>query len=290
MSIKKILAPIQAEQPGEAALEAALALAKRCKAHVAVLHIRQSPTTPASAYYPVGVVFVDEQIAELNKAMEDQSAKLKAVFDAVVARSGAPVIDARAHRDDSGATASWTDQNGILPYDVSAAARVSDLVVFGRSGEDLAVADIELLEEVIFQSGRPVLIAPPGAMAGAPKRIAVGWNGGREAARALGAATPLFEDAEDVAVISVDPLPSGVEGPEAVAELLRLHGVRAEAVRIDRAKGEDADETFLNKARDWKADLIVAGAYSHSRWRELVLGGFTRALIKQAKTPLLLAH
>ncbi len=290
MSIKKILTPIQAEQPGAAALEAALALAKRCKAHVEALHIRQTPTAPASGYYPVGVVFVDEHIAELGKAMEEQSAKLKAMFDDVVARYGAPVIAAASHRDDSGATASWTDQRGILPYDVSAAARVSDIVVFGRSGEDFAVADIELLEEVIFQSGRPVLIAPPGAMAGAPKRVAIGWNGGREAARALGAAMPLLVEAEDVAVISVDPLPSGVEGPEAAADLLRLHGVRAEAVRIDRVKGEDADETFLNKARDWKADLIVAGAYSHSRWRELVLGGFTRALIKQAKTPLLLSH
>lgn len=288
MPIKKILAPVQSAASAEAGLKAAIAVARRHKAHIDALHVRQRPNIPASGYYPVGVVIVDEHLGELKEALEAEARKLKAIFDAVMKEAGVPIIASAAHRDDAGPTASWRDQQGVLPFDISAAARVSDLIVFGRSGPEIGFPDASLIEEAIFQSARPVLIAPQGKLERTPRRIIVAWNGGREAARALSAAMPLFDEAEAVAVMSIGSIPSDLEGPEKAAELLRLHGVKAEAQR--RTPAGASEDDLLAAAQEWRAELIVMGAYSHSRWRELVLGGFTRKMLKQADVPLFLAH
>mgnify|MGYP001617625227 FL=1 len=290
MSVKKIFAPIQNADTAEGALKTAIAIARRHKAHIDALHIRQRPNVPAGGYYPVGVIFVDEQLSELKDALDAEAARQKEIFDRVMKEEGVKIIASAAHRDDAGATASWRDQQGILPFDLSAAARVSDIVVFARSDGEIGYPDANLIEEAIFQSGRPVLIAPSGKLERTPRRILVAWNGGREAARALSSAMPLFEETDAALVLSVGAIHSDLEGPEKAAELLRLHGVKAEAQRRETADGGGAEDGLLDAARAFKADLIVMGAYSHSRWRELVLGGFTRKLLKQAEFPLFLAH
>ncbi|MEZ5914309.1 MAG: universal stress protein [Parvularculaceae bacterium] len=145
-------------------------------------------------------------------------------------------------------------------------------------------------EEAIFQSGRPVIVAPPDTFERTPRRILVAWNGGREAARALAAAMPLFEESDATLVLSIGDIPPDLEGPEKAAELLRLHGVKSKAERRAHSGAQTAEDELLKAADEWSADLIVMGAYSHSRWRELVLGGFTRKMLKQSVYPLLLAH
>lgn len=288
MPVKKILACVQSAPSAEAALKAAIALARRHKGHIDAFHIRQRPNIPASGYYPVGLVLIDDQIAALEEALEAEAQNLRSIFDRVMKEAGVPVLAAAAHRDDAGPTASWRDRQGVLPFDLSAAARVCDLVVFGRAGADIAFQDASLIEEAIFQSGGPVLIAPAGKLERTPRRIIVAWNGGREAARALSAAMPLFDEAEFVKVVTIGSLAGDLEGPEMAAELLRLHGVKAEAARrTPQGAGED---DLVAAAKEAGADLIVMGAYSHSRWRELVLGGFTRKMLKQAEFPLFLAH
>ncbi len=290
MSVKKIFAPLQNADTAETALKTAIAIARRHKAHIDALHIRQRPNVPAGGYYPVGVIFVDEHLAELKEALEAEAAKLKEIFDRVMKAEGVAVVSSSTHRDDAGATASWRDQQGILPFDLSSAARVSDIVVFGRGPGDLGYPDANLIEEAIFQSGRPVIIAPVGTFERTPRRILVAWNGGREAARALSSAMPLFEETDAALALSIGNIASDLEGPEKAAELLRLHGVKAEAKRRTPGAGGANEDDLLEAAREWKADLIVMGAYSHSRWRELVLGGFTRKLLKQSEFPLFLAH
>lgn len=290
MPIKKILVPVQSAGNAETGLRAAIGLARRHKAHIEALHVRQRPNIPAAGYYPVGIVFVDEHIAELSAALEAEAKKLREIFDRVMSTEKIPLVAPASHRDDAGATASWRDHQGILPFDISAAARVCDIVVFGRGDTDGGFEEMSLIEEAIFQSGGPVLVAPPGSVERTPRRIAIAWNGGREAARALGAGLPLFAQADAVAVITVGGAEGGVEGPERAAELLRLHGVKAEAIRRQAGEGRINEDEFFAALRDWRADLVVMGAYSHSRWRELVLGGFTRRMLRQSEWPLLLAH
>lgn len=290
MPIKKILVPVQNLETAEAGLKAAISLAKSRGGHIDALHVRQRPNIPASGYYPIGVVFVDEQLGELNAALEAQAVKLRGVFDRVAREAGVQVRAAGDRGAESGATASFRDQAGVLPMDLSSAARVADLVAFGRGDGEAGVPDAGLIEEAIFQSGRPVLIAPEGKLEADPRRILIAWNGGREAARALTASLDLLARAEAVAVLTLGDPSANLEGPEAAADLLRLHAVAAEAMRRGGGGGISLEDELLAAARDWRADLIVMGAYSHSRWREIVLGGFTRKLLKQSEFPLLLAH
>ncbi len=290
MPLKKILVPLQNSDTAEISLRAAVAVARRHHAHIDALHIRQRPNVPASGYYPVGVILVDEHIAELKEALDAQAKKIQGVFDRVMKAENIAILAPGSHRDAAGATASWRDQTGVLPFDLSAAARVADIICLGKVGEELEFPDSGLVEELIFQSGRPVLLAPGGKLARTPRRILVAWNGGREAARALSAAAPFFEETDQVLVASIGAIASDLEGPESAAELLRLHGVRAESRSRPLERGRSAEDELMALAREERAELIVMGAYSHSRWRELVLGEFTRKMLKQAEFPLLLAH
>lgn len=288
MTIRKIFTPLQHEPSAAASLAAALTLAKEFSAHVDALFVRQSPAVPASGYYPVEVLYVEQHMDELAKAIDDQAMRLKAEVERAAAGAGATLIESGARPDGAAATIAWRDRKGVVPFDLAAASRVADLVCLARSSDD--GAQTSLIEDLLFQSGRPLYLAPPTGRSLFPRRIVVGWNGGREGARALAAAGPFLKKAESVAVLSVGQTPAGHEGPESAAALLRLHGVGAEARRVEARDGEAAEKTFLSAVRDMGGDLIVAGAYSHSRWRELILGGFTRHLLRNADMPLLLAH
>jgi nucleotide-binding universal stress UspA family protein len=145
---------------------------------------------------------------------------------------------------------------------------------------------------MLFGTGRPVLVATPDrAPAEKVKHIALAWDGSTPAARALSFALALFPDIKHVDVVSVGgekDLSEAVAGAEIAAHVER-HGAVAKVFDLMAEKGGVAPviDGFAGEA---KADLIVMGGFGHSRFREFVLGGVTRALSKSAKTPLLLAH
>src|SRR5215471_6305021 len=143
-------------------------------------------------------------------------------------------------------------------------------------------------------SGRPILVVPyVGNFADLGRRVVIGWNASREAARAVNDAMPLLTSAETVTVLTIDPR----EGPRAHGELpgadislhLARHGVKAE---IERTVSADlpVGEVLLSRVADLGADLLVMGAYGHSRARELLLGGATRSLLRSMTLPVLMSH
>jgi len=288
MSIKKILTPVQSRVGAKGGVEAAIHLAKHFRAHVEAVHIRQAPNAAVDGYSALGVMAV-EPIAAITEALADQAQSFFESVRDTAKRSGVEFAKCAEHRDDRGATISWRDQQGLVFYDQAAAARVADLVVMASPAGEESFEDAPLLEDLAFQSGRPVLVAPSGKVNGAPKRIFIAWNGSREAARALSAAEPFLAGAEAALVATAGEIERALPGPESARDLLRLHGLPVEARHIDVAKG-GAEDALLDSARAWRADLIVMGAYSHARWREIVLGGFTRKMLKQRDLPLLIAH
>ena len=167
-------------------------------------------------------------------------------------------------------------------------ARHADLVILGQPEPPQAL-ERAMVEEVILDAGRPVLIVPyAGRFPDAGKRILVAWNGTREAARAVGDALPLLRRAQSVEAVTFD-------GPQAeipsvdIAHYLARHGVKAAASR-QRAPGLDIGAQILSRAADNDADLIVMGAYGHSRLRELALGGATRTILEAMTVPVLMSH
>lgn len=293
MSIQKIMVPFLSEGAGKAAFKAAAIMADRFKAHLDVVHMRQHITTAlaGSTYYPIAANYVEDNIDALRAAANQQADQLRNSYEQLCQEHDVGFFDEAEHTDDKGATAAWTDVEAKMPFDLANRARVADLTVFGRSTGDAPAHEYDTIEEVLFQSGRSVLLVDSQRQfLRFPETVFVAWNGGREAARALSAALPILKHAKLVIIITVGDLPWGVEPPEHVSSYLRLHGVHATHLNARLEKGADAEEEFLAHAEKKNADLIVMGAYSRNRWREVILGGFTRHLLKRSSIPLLMTH
>ena len=297
MTIQKIMVPFLKKDSGLPALTAAAVLADRFKAHMDVVFMRP-PITPAQlaegysgGYYPIAVNYVQSTIQTLNERANQQAEDLKKLYEAFCEKHEISFYDQTEHTEDKGATAAWSDVDPRTSSDFSKRGRIADLSVLAKPGDDAPKDEIELIEEVMFQSGRPVLIAPANRKGFSfPDTVFVAWDGGREAARAISAAMPILKEARLVIVASVGKLSFGSEPANHVASHLKLHGVHATSLAARLERGEEAETVFLRHAEKRNADLIVMGAYSHSRWREVIWGGFTRYLLKESDVPLFMAH
>lgn len=190
----------------------------------------------------------------------------------------------------------WRRLEGNLPDLVLLNARYVDLVILGqRDPERLDPGTSpELPEHVILDAGRPVLVVPrSGSFPTVGERVVVAWTPSRGAVRAVNDALPILQQAREVKILAVNPeigLSGHGEVPGAdIALHLARHGVNAEAVQIDSAD-KRFGITILNEAAKVGADLIVCGAFGHSRLREMVLGGVTRRLLADAKIPVLFSR
>ena len=173
--------------------------------------------------------------------------------------------------------------------------RCADLVVICRSRGDSDFMDPDLtLEDLLMASGRPVLVLPgDGPSDRLGQRIAIAWNGSREAARAVHDAMPLLITAPANSVRIICPgesgksglLPSGAD----LAQSLSRHGISASVETLDK-RHLNAGPDVLAKAQDLGADLLVMGAWGHSRLREFVLGGATDSALRDSRIPVLMSH
>lgn len=215
-------------------------------------------------------------------SLRDRAARALAGFQARAAALGVHTVEARMIDDEAGPG-------------VSLLARYADLVVIGQgAGGDPA-------PYVVLNSARPVLIVPPGDDAGAPaRRVLICWNASREAGRAVSAALPLLRRAGAVHVAVFDAArDAAAHGPRpgvAIADHLARHGVRSTvSVRACPRRGafrhpDDIGAALLAQAAELSSDLLVMGAYGHSRLRETILGGVTRTVLRDMTMPALMAH
>jgi nucleotide-binding universal stress UspA family protein len=288
MTYKQILTPYLTPRSGKCGFAAAAVIAKRFNAHMDVVYMRQRLLAPGSSYYPIAAIYIEENIEALTEAENKIASDLESLFTEQCATHSIEILDGASRSDDAGATASWAEAVANLPHDLAVRARVADITFMAKPQPDAPGYEIDLIAEIIFQSGGPVLIVDDDAMTKFPETVFVAWNGGREAARALGASIPILKQAQHVFVATIGEPEWACEPPETVAAYLKLHGVHATALHLKRDKNAEVD--FLELAKIREADLIVMGAYSHSRWREVVLGGFTRHMLHHSAIPLLMAH
>lgn len=186
-----------------------------------------------------------------------------------------------------GSTVCWREVTG-RPTDVAPAeGRFADLVIAARAGSPRQ--DRGVVEATIFGSGRPVLVAPPDPVATTGKRIAVFWNGSTEAARAVASALPLLRRAEQVRVLALDEHPGRDSGRPGLERYLAWHGIAAESRSIE-SDHRDAGDALLEEAQNDGADLVVMGAYTHSRLRQMILGGVTTQMLDRSPLPVLMCH
>ncbi len=167
-------------------------------------------------------------------------------------------------------------------------ARYTDLTVIGQQGD--GGADTLSPDDLVMRSGRPVLVIPHiGVKRLVGKHIVVAWDASREAARAVGDAMPVLEHSEMVDIMSIEPEGIGDLPGADLAQHLARHDIKAEA-KQSVANRIDTGDVLLNYVSDSGADLVVMGAYGHSRMREFILGGVTHHMLNHMTVPILMSH
>jgi nucleotide-binding universal stress UspA family protein len=259
-------------------------LAKTDKAHISVVHTRSRPVPPTTVYFPLGGI--STEFTETFQKAEDALADgLKQVFTKLCKDNGVAIVDLAGHTDERGVTVSWLDVEGDLLSYPASFATACDLSVIAAAGDDATPMELSIVESLLFQSGRPVLLCPETGLASAPKKIIVAWNASEEAAHATGASLGLLQAAEEVNVVTVRKAGEPLINTDEITAYLRLHGVNAARAKIEVTGDENPAARLDKEILEEQPDLLVMGAYSHNRWRQAVLGGFTRHIIHRAKLP-----
>ena len=279
MTFKTILVQCDASDAATSRMVSACDVARRSGAHLVGLHVN------VPFELPLG-------ISHTSFDMEKFCSECRAAVRADAEKSAACFRQAVANQ---GLSFEWREIE-YRPDAVVAYARYADLIVVGRSDPDAPIAGIpaDLAEAVALNSGRAVLVIPHrGSLAIPGKTVLLCWKDSREAARAAADALPFLQAAEQVIVLTIGITPSlkdeeSPAGIKAIAWLVR-HGVKAIGHHQTGADG-DAGAFILARAQDLGVDLIVMGAYGHSRLREVVLGGASRTVLAGMKVPVFMAH
>jgi nucleotide-binding universal stress UspA family protein len=279
MSLKNILVHVDDSAQCKQRLDVACSLARQHGAHLSGIYVVPLPIVPAvmsTGYIP------ETFIAEQEQLERERAAKAKDLFD--------------KHMATAGIAAEWRQGEGSFASIVSLNARYADLAIVSQfdPSSRIGYEMLELPADVALSAGRPVLVVPYiGAGRSIGTNVLVGWNASREATRAVNDALPILERAKKVTVLAVDPErgfhgQGEVPGADIALHLAR-HGVKAEASQT--ATGDiDVGDVLLSRAADLGADLIVIGAYGHSRMREFIMGGVTRHLLQHMTVPVLMSH
>lgn len=197
----------------------------------------------------------------------------------------------------------WREVDGPLDRQTELQVRYCDLVITGQADpEEVHIGTRDLTSELVLMAGRPIITVPyVGKFETVGKRVLVAWDGTREATRAVHDAIPILTTAEVVSVCEVNPPDSAHSTALDIAAHLVEHGVNAEAhptvsklpkdeTAVLGARSLRVGDVLLSAASDFSADLLVMGAYGHSRIREFVLGGTTRYMLEHMTVPVLMAH
>lgn len=284
---KAILTVISGNDGSRAAFETALLIGRRFEAYVEVLHVKAdaNESVPVMAEGLSGSL-LQELISTLEKQEKERAETVEALFDEFCVKPGS-ALDGSASPTPGKFGARLREVTGRAEEEVARLGRLFDVIVIEQSPDEDDGRYPLVLEAALFDTGRPVLLAPSAAPKDLGQHVVLAWNDTREAAEATAAAMPFLSAAADVTLITVH---DGCDAdPAALQSLLALHGIAA-ACRELEPDHRPVGEQVLDEAEGLGADLLVMGAYGHSRLRELVLGGVTRSMVRNASIPVLMAH
>jgi nucleotide-binding universal stress UspA family protein len=278
MTFKDILVHVDSTAVSRTRLRLALALARRFGARLSGLHVIPAPAVPP--YFKPSAI---ERIARIYAENAREAADLaEALFLEETTNAGTAIA--------------WECVAGEMDEMIGERARFADLLILGQfDTENPPVISAFLLPaKVVFEAATPILVVPnTGIFDDIGTHVLVTWDGSREAACAIRDAMPLLRTAKRVSLLAIDPLRQGhIRGGVNVAELvahLGRHGVVAEAAETT-SEPLGVTNTLLEQAGRLGADLLVMGAYGHSRILEFMLGGTTPDMLERTTIPVLMSR
>ncbi|MBF9232664.1 universal stress protein [Microvirga alba] len=275
-NLKSVLIGFNPEgDTASSALPYGLSLARQAEAHASICALTPEMTITHAFVSDVAAGLVASENRRLRETAQAHVEQARQDFLAAGVPCSAEVVQ---------------EHYSVLAPETAKRARVHDVAVFDVQPDPLSL-NRGLLEEVLFNSGRPLLIVPKGIDTFRSNKIVVAWDGSARATRAVNDALPFLKAADQVEIVSISgekDLSWAAPGAELAPHLIR-HGVKC-TVKELLANNGDAGETLRMQARLFRADMLVMGAFVHSRLRQLVLGGVTQSMLKSCPVPLLLSH
>jgi nucleotide-binding universal stress UspA family protein len=283
MTIRKILVPVDGTERSRPALTTAMKAGIALDAHVEVLHVR-IPATAAVPLVGEGMsgALIEDLIELTARETAERAAVARATYEEVRRSCGVAIAEAPTA---AGACARFVERSGLEDEEVIRAGRLADLVVVARPLPQLETAGSATFNAAVLEAGAPVLVAAATAPEIVGGRIVVAWNASTEVARAVRSALPLLARARAVEVVAIDEDDRSDAGTD-VVEYLAWHGIGA-ARRALAGTGSTGEALAAACAG---AELVVMGAYTHSRLWQIIIGSATRYMIERTALPLLMAH
>ncbi|PVE23368.1 universal stress protein UspA [Microvirga sp. KLBC 81] len=275
-NIKSLLIGLSRDERSQsAAIDYGLSLAQQAQAHASILTLSPKVTVTHAFVSQVADRLIEEEntrLLGLAQTLADQ-ARQEALSQGIACT--AEVVQ---------------EHYPALSTSFAKRARIHDLTVFDAETDTLSL-NRGLLEEGLFNGGAPMIVVSPGVTRYSANRVLISWDGSAKAARAVSDALPFLRAAQQVEILSISgekDLSKSVKGAELAPHLTR-HGINC-AVKETAATDGDIGETLRTQAGYFRADLIVMGAFVHSRLRQMVLGGVTQSMLKSSKVPLFLSY
>jgi len=289
MAPKIILAAVTGQDTDAATLAIAAAVAKRFNGHIDALHVKGDPRD-AIPFLGEGAsgVLIEQIMAAAERDAGTRSGRARIAFETWRAASG---LATATRPGGEGASVAWREETGTEEDCMARYGRVSDMIVVGRPPNDDSGASIVIFETALFDTGKPVIVAPPetGAASGVVGASAtIFWTGSAEAAHAVSSAIPLLATAANVSVVASSTAGKATEtGP--LIDYLAWHGIRGHATPPLAITPTAGAELLANAKREGTG-LLVMGAYTQSRLRQLIYGSVTKHVLTNASLPVLMAH
>jgi nucleotide-binding universal stress UspA family protein len=278
--MKTILVPTEDDDAMSSALETALILARRWDSYIEGFALRWKIAEFVSA--DMGAVVVQADHREITR-METQA---RAIFESFMQKHGVP----RSTASTDSLSFGWLDNAPEGDAFVGSHGRVFDVIVMNRSGRNTTGLRNRAINAGLFESGRPILLAPPSPPAQIGTNVLIAWNRSTEQARATAFAMPLLQKADRVTVLTVIG-GTEVSGPSAeqLVRYLRRNRIVTD-LKTAELNGRSTGETVLAMAQSLGCDLLIKGAYTQSRLRQMIFGGATQHVLANAVIPVLLAN
>ena len=275
-----VLVPTEPHEIMPAVLETALLVQRRFESYLESFALR--PAVPD--YVPIDMVsglawHVDE------KADEDARRQSHAIFTRFAEANGLTPTGQGIVQPGY----AWHPKAPAGDAFLASHGRLFDLVILGRPLAGKAVPSMATLEAVLFETGRPVLIVPPRPPATIGETVVIAWNGSTETARTVAFAGPFLRRARKIVVLTIEGWSSQGPSGEQLAMALRRNEVAAESVHVQPGRRGNG-ETILAETGALGGDLLIKGAYTQSRLRQMIFGGATAHVLASAELPVLMAN
>lgn len=279
MPYGSVLVPVTGNSQHQACLEAAIKIARDHDATLYALHVRPDPH---EAIPYIGEGLSANIIQELCQSAEfegkKQANEANAWFTKIIAENG-----------DGLAKVEWVEKVGYFSEYLGKMARVMDLTITPAPVGCENDESNSFLTEVLLQAGKPVLMVPDDCAVDFTGNALVAWDGSAEAARATTGAIGLLKRCSGVRGITVGKPKDNRPGSDDFLRFLKDHSIKGDVEVLD-IKKDSVAKTILGEAEQKESSFVVMGAYSHNRWREMVLGGVTQFICKNAQLPILFSH